>query len=304
LKRLAIALGLVGLAAILLLLVTRPSGLSSDIFPAHVQDLSNGELLFHAGGCASCHSSTDTDSESPVLGGGLAMETPFGTFRVPNISPDPDYGIGEWTLSDFITAMRLGSSPDGRHYYPAFPYASYSRMSFEDLMDLKSYLDTLPRAQNHNEAHELKFPWNIRAGIGLWKLLNLDPSAVVSMPPDNRLLARGRYLVEGPGHCGECHTPRNWSGGLNNDRWLAGAPNPDGEGKVPNITPGAKEFADWSQDDIAYYLESGFTPDFDTVGSSMVEVQENMAQLPAEDRAAIAAYLKNIPALVSPENIK
>jgi mono/diheme cytochrome c family protein len=304
LKRLAIALGLVALAAILLLLLTRPSGLSSDIFPAHVQDLSNGELLFHAGGCASCHSSTDADSESPVLGGGLAMETPFGTFRVPNISPDPDYGIGEWTLSDFITAMRLGSSPDGRHYYPAFPYASYSRMSFEDLMDLKSYLDTLPRAQNHNEAHELKFPWNIRAGIGLWKILNLDPSAVISMPPDNRLLARGRYLVEGPGHCGECHTPRNWSGGLNNDRWLAGAPNPDGEGKVPNITPGAKGFADWSQDDIAYYLESGFTPDFDTVGSSMVEVQENMAQLPAEDRAAIAAYLKNIPALVSPENIK
>jgi mono/diheme cytochrome c family protein len=304
LKRLAIALGLVALAAILLLLLTRPSGLSSDIFPAHVQDLSNGELLFHAGGCASCHSSTDTDSESPVLGGGLAMETPFGTFRVPNISPDPDYGIGEWTPSDFITAMRLGSSPDGRHYYPAFPYASYSRMSFEDLMDLKSYLDTLPRAQNHNEAHELKFPWNIRAGIGLWKILNLDPSAVISMPPDNRLLARGRYLVEGPGHCGECHTPRNWSGGLNNDRWLAGAPNPDGEGKVPNITPGAKGFADWSQDDIAYYLESGFTPDFDTVGSSMVEVQENMAQLPAEDRAAIAAYLKNIPALVSPENIK
>ena len=296
-KRLAIALGLMALAAILLLLGTRPSGLPSNIFPAHVQNLSNGELLFHAGGCASCHSSAESDSEPPVLGGGLAMETPFGTFRVPNISPDPDYGIGEWTLSDFITAMRLGSSPDRRHYYPSFPYAAYSRMTFEDLMDLKAYLDTLPLAQNRNEAHELKFPWNIRAGIGLWKVLNLDPSAVVSMPPGNSLLTRGRYLVEGPGHCGECHTPRNASGGLNNSRWLAGAPNPDGEGKVPNITPGAKGFADWSEEDIAYYLESGFTPDFDTVGSSMVEVQENMAQLPAEDRAAIAAYLKNIPAL-------
>ncbi|MDH3903543.1 MAG: cytochrome c, partial [Xanthomonadales bacterium] len=155
----------------------------------------------------------------------------------------------------------------------------------------------LPWAQNRNEDHELKFPWNIRAGIGLWKILNLDPSDVIVMPPDNSLLTRGRYLVEGPGHCGECHTPRNMSGGLNNGRWLAGAPNPEGEGKVPNITPGAKGFADWSQDDIAYYLESGFTPDFDTVGSSMVEVQENMAQLPAEDRAAIAAYLKQIPAL-------
>ena len=284
-------------AAILLLFLTRPSGLSSNSFPLHAEDVSNGERLFHAGGCASCHSSADADSESPVLGGGLAMETPFGTFRVPNISPDPNHGIGEWSMSDFITAMRLGSSPDGRHYYPSFPYASYSRMSFEDLVDLKSYLDTLPRAQIRNEAHELKFPWNIRAGIGLWKLLNLDPSAVISMPPDNILLTRGRYLVEGPGHCGECHTPRNWSGGLNNSRWLAGAPNPDGEGKVPNITPAEKGLAEWSQGDIEYYLESGLTPDYDTVGGSMVEVQENMAQLPEDDRAAIAAYLKAIPPL-------
>lgn len=296
-KRLAIILGLAVMAAGSLLLVTRPTGLPADILPAHPADISNGERLFHAGGCASCHGSTDSGSEFPILGGGLAMDTPFGIFHVPNISPHGGSGIGGWSTLDFVNAMHLGVSPDGRHYYPAFPYTSYTRMGFEDLMDLKAYLDTLPASDRRNDAHELKFPWNIRAGIGLWKLLNLDAAAVVSVPPQDSVLIRGRYLVEGPGHCGECHTPRNWTGGLDYSRWLAGAPSPEGEGKVPNITPSEKGLAGWSQGDIEYYLASGFTPDFDTVGSSMVEVQKNMAMLPAEDRAAIAAYLKAIPPL-------
>lgn len=294
-KRLAITGGLIVLVVVLVMLVTRPDGLPADILPIHVANVTNGEQLFHAGGCGSCHSSGNSESTTPVLGGGLEMETPFGTFRVPNISPHPTKGIGEWSLIDFVNAMHMGTSPDGRHYYPAFPYASYVRMSFEDLADLKAYLDTLPEAEHDSQHHELKFPWNVRAGIGLWKLLNLDPAAVVSVQPDNELLIRGRYLVEGPGHCGECHTPRNWSGGLDTSRWLAGAPNPDGEGKVPNITPGGKSTRDWSHGDIEYYLESGFTPDFDTVGGSMVKVQENMAHLSADDRAAIAAYLKITP---------
>ena len=296
-KRLAIILGLVALLVVLLMVITRPTRLPADVLPMHTADVSNGARLFHAGGCASCHRSTDKDAETPVLGGGLEMNTPFGTFRVPNISPSPGYGIGNWSTLDFVNAMHNGVSPDERHYYPAFPYSSYVRMSFEDLVDLKTYLDTLPEADNRNEKHDLKFPWNVRAGIGVWKLLNLDPAAVVSVPPENDLLMRGRYLVEGPGHCGECHTPRNWIGGLDNSRWLAGAPNPDGEGKVPNITPDEKGLADWPLSDIEYYLESGLTPDFDTVGGSMVDVQENLSRLPAEDRAAIAAYLKAIPPL-------
>jgi mono/diheme cytochrome c family protein len=295
LKTLAVALGGILLVLVAILLATRPSGLPAAALPAHTTDAANGERLFHAGGCVSCHASTDADADSPVLGGGLALETPFGVFRAPNISTDPVHGIGNWTMLDFVNAMHLGVSPGGQHYYPAFPYPAYIRMSFEDLMDLKTYLDTLPRAPNPNVEHELKFPWNIRAGIGLWKLLNLDPAAVVSVPPDDAILVRGRYLVEGPGHCGECHTPRNWTGGLEKNRWLAGAPSPDSEGKVPNITSDNNGLADWSQDDIEYYLESGFTPDFDTVGGSMAEVQANMARLPAEDRAAIAAYLKAIP---------
>lgn len=296
-KRLAIVLGGLVLAVVLLFLVTRPVGLPLSILPAHTVDIANGELLFHAGGCASCHTSVDAGTEPAILGGGLALDTPFGTFRVPNISPHPDHGIGRWSTLDFVNAMHLGVSPGGRHYYPAFPYPSYTRMRFEDLMDLKSYIDTLPQAQNLNEEHDLTFPWNVRAGIGLWKLLNLDPDAVISVPPENKDLVRGRYLVEGPGHCGECHTPRNWSGGLDNVHWLSGAPNPDGEGKVPNITPDKNGLADWSQRDIEYYLTSGLTPDFDTVGGSMVEVQANMARLPAADRAAIAAYLKSVPPL-------
>jgi mono/diheme cytochrome c family protein len=295
-KRLLITLGLIVLAAGLILLLTRPVALPAGSVPKHTADLGNGERMFHAGGCVSCHSSVPDGSDQPVLGGGLEMDTPFGIFRVPNISPHPTSGIGRWSLPDFISAMQKGVSPDGRHYYPAFPYPSYSRMSFEDLIDLKFYLDTLPSAENRNEEHSLKFPWNIRAGIGLWKLLNLDPAAVISIPAGNLQLHRGRYLVEGPGHCGECHTPRNWNGGLDNSHWLAGAPSLDGEGKVPNITSGENGLSEWPQEDIEYYLESGFTPDFDTVGGSMVEVQENMARLPEEDRAAIAAYLKFIPA--------
>lgn len=294
-KRLAVILGGLALLAIVVLIATRPTGLPENALPDHTVDLANGEMLFHAGGCVSCHASADADSEPSVLGGGLALDTPFGTFRAPNISPDPDYGIGAWSTLDFVNAMHLGVSPDGRHYYPSFPYASYTRMSLTDLVDLKAYLDTLPEIQDRNESHELKFPWNIRAGIGMWKLLNLDSAAVISVPPENRLLLRGRYLVEGPGHCGECHTPRDWTGGLDYNRWLAGATSPEGEGKVPNITPAEKGLASWSQEDIEYYLGSGFTPDFDTVGGSMVEVQANMARLGAEDRTAIAAYLKNVP---------
>jgi len=296
-KRLVIAAGLLVLTVISILLLSRPVVLTADALPRYTANSLNGERIFYVGGCASCHSSSGENSEPFALGGGLAMHTPFGEFRVPNISPDPDNGIGRWTLLDFANAMWMGVSPDGRHYYPAFPYASYSRMSFEDLADLKSYLDTLPAVQTGNEEHDLMFPWNIRLGIGLWKRVNLDNSNVGQLPDEDELLLRGRYLVEGPGHCGECHTPRDWTGGMDTVRWLVGAPNPDGEGKIPNITPHENGLAGWSESDIEYYLESGFTPDFDTVGGSMVKVQENMARLPAEDRAAIAAYLKSIPPL-------
>ena len=286
------------IAGLLILLVaafawlTRPQLLSAADLPRHEPDSANGERLFHAGGCASCHGAG--------LEGGLEIATGFGTFRVPNISPDPVAGIGSWTTLQFVNAMQRGVSPRGEHYYPAFPYTSYARMRLADLIDLKSHLDSFAPVPDSVSGHELGFPWNIRRGIGLWKTRYLDADAVLSVPAGNEVLERGRYLVEAVGHCAECHTARDPFGGLQRSHWLAGGASPDGEGHVPNITPHADGLAEWSERDIERYLKSGFTPDYDTVGGSMTQVQENLARLPDSDRAAITAYLKAIAPLPDP----
>jgi mono/diheme cytochrome c family protein len=275
-----------GLLVAAFIWLTRPNPLPADSLPAHAADPANGELVFHAGGCASCHGER--------LEGGLELASRYGVFHVPNISPDPEHGIGGWSMLDFANAMLRGMAPDGRHYYPAFPYSSYARMDLRDVIDLKAYIDSLAPVSGGAGRHELRFPWNLRRGVGLWKRLYLDPEPVVAVDPADAVLTRGRYLVEAVGHCGECHTSRDRLGGQKLSRWLAGGPNPDGEGRVPNITPGGGLDA-WSERDIAYYLKTGFTPEFDTVGGSMVAVQENLARLPDADREAIAAYLKAVP---------
>ncbi len=272
-------------------LLTRPGDRLIENPVAYEPDLANGESVFHAGGCASCHGAE--------LEGGHEILSDFGTFRAPNISPDPINGIGTWTREEFLNAMKRGVSPDGRHYYPAFPYTSYTRMTARDVLDLKEYIDSRSASGNQVADHDIAFPWSVRRGIGLWKLLYLDPAPIAEIERNDAVLERGRYLVEAVGHCGECHTPRDNFGGLQKSRWLGGGPNPEGDrdGKVPNITPHEEGITSWSEKDIAYFLESGFTPEFDMVGSSMVDVQENLARISAEDRAAIAASLKAIPAL-------
>jgi mono/diheme cytochrome c family protein len=288
------ALGLVGLGLLFLWLTRAPTA-SPEEWGYTNPDPVNGEMMFHAGSCAACHEAD--------LSGGLELETDFGTFRVPNISPDTETGIGDWSGSEFLNAMLNGVSPNGRHYYPSFPYTSYTRMQVQDVVDLKSYIDGLPPVRHEVAGHELQFPWSFRRGIGLWKRLYLDDAPHLALPSEaDPGLIRGRYLVEGPGHCTECHTKRDALGGIRPEAWLAGAPNPDGEGKVPNITPGADGLGDWSARDIEYYLETGTTPEFDTVGGSMVPVQENLSRLGPEDRAAIVAYLKAIPAKSSPKS--
>jgi mono/diheme cytochrome c family protein len=296
------ALLVVGIAgAIVFYLLTMPKTVPASELPAHTPDLANGEHMFTAGGCAECHAvplakCKDTKTKDKhVLAGGRCLKTPFGVFNVPNISPDKETGIGSWSTLDFVNAMKRGIAPGGSHLYPAFPYTSYQRMTYEDLIDLKAFLDSLPAVKNKVPPHELSFPYNIRRGVGLWQLLYVDGKTFAPDPKASAELNRGAYLVEGPGHCGECHSPRNFLGGIIQSEAFAGARNPEGKGRIPNITPSHDGIGDWSADDIAYLLETGNTPDFDVIGGAMAPVQENMAKLKPEDRTAIAAFLKALP---------
>ncbi|WP_164156048.1 cytochrome c, partial [Sandarakinorhabdus rubra] len=276
-------------------LATAPQRLDATEVAQGPGDPARGARLFHAGGCASCHAAKGAKGADRLkLGGGALLVTPFGSFQPPNISPGPA-GIGGWSLAEFDNAMRRGVAPDGRHYYPAFPYTSYARMRGSDVADLFAFLNSLPAVAGNPPPGTVPFPFSIRRGIGLWKWLYLDPTPVVALPANAPAMVReGQYLVEGPGHCGECHTPRGSLGGPDRARWLAGAIDAEGKGKVPNITPGKLT---WNAGEIADYLKTGFTPDYDSVGGTMVEVQANMAELSDADRAAIGAYLKAVPAV-------
>lgn len=289
-KRLFTRLILLGLVALAIgLWVTRPQTVDAARFASLTPDATHGESVFWAAGCASCHKAEDSEN-ALELPGGLRFKTPFGTFVAPNISTDPNTGIGNWTTAEFASAVLNGTSPDGSHYYPAFPYSTYARMTDSDVADLWAFMQTIPAIVRENEPHELGFPFNIRLSLGGWKLLFLNRDFVAAA--DTPELERGRYLVEALGHCAECHTPRNALGGLDETLWMDGAPIPDGKGKTPGITPA---HLNWSATDIAYYLETGFTPDFDSAGGEMAAVVLNTARLSPEDRAAIAAYVKALP---------
>lgn len=266
---------------------TRPQQLPPNALAGLTADVENGAVVFTAAGCASCHKAPESE-DTHVLAGGLAFSTPFGVFYAPNISMDEEHGIGAWSDLDIASAIVKGTSPDSRHYYPAFPYSSYLRSDLQDIADLVAYLRTLPADPTPSRAHDVGFPFNIRASLGGWKLLFLRPEWVVTGDLTEQQV-RGRTLVESIGHCGECHTPRNALGGLDYSRWLGGAANPSGEGRIPDIRPGT---LGWSEVDIVYYLTTGFTPDFDSAGGEMVDVIANTSQLPISDVEAIAAYLQ------------
>ena len=259
-------------------------------------DLANGKTMFAAGGCSSCHA-TEKQPDKTLLGGGHALKSEFGTFYVPNISPHKTDGIGAWTDEQFLAAMREGVSPAGSHLYPSFPYTSYQRMLPQDVRDLFAYLKTLPALEGRIRDHDLKFPFNIRLALGGWKLLFADGQVFKPEPGKSAEWNRGRYLVEGPGHCAECHSPRNALGGIIADKRFGGGPDPEGKGYVPNITPHATGIGNWTKKDIAYLLESGFTPEYDSVGGSMSPVVGNTSQLSPEDRNAMAEYLSTLPAV-------
>lgn len=266
----------------------------------------NGKYLYYAGGCASCHAAPASNTCDDVKAGddlkpvgGRCLKTDFGTFYVPNITPDKQTGIGGWSSEDFIKAMTAGTSPKGENYYPAFPYASYQKMKRSDLLDLWAFLQTIAPVNATVPGHDLSFPYNIRGGLSVWKSLYLDDKTFTPDPSKSARINRGAYLAEGPGHCGECHTPRTSLGGMIASKKMSGAPNPDGKGFIPNITPDKTGIGSWSAKDISYALETGFTPKGDVMGGAMAKVQQNMAQLTQEDRNAIAAYLKSIPPIAN-----
>lgn len=281
---LLLCLGALGAGAAWVL--TAPKQLPTDALAGISGDAARGEAIFWAGGCASCHMAPDT--EDPLrLAGGHRFDTPFGVFLAPNISPS-EAGIGGWSDLEFVQAMQQGVSPEGRHYYPVFPYAAYRLAEPQDMVDLHAFLQTLPADDTTSLPHELSFPFNIRRSIGGWKRMFLRDGFEVAGDLSDQA-ARGRYLAEALAHCGECHTARGAFGQPLRSAWLGGAPNPVGDGTIPNITPAALT---WSERDLAAYLRDGFTPDFDSAGGEMAAVIRNLANLPEEDHAAIAAYLQ------------
>lgn len=276
-------------------------------------DIDNGRRIFVASDCATCHATTEQSSDE-LLGGGKVLDTAFGKFHMPNISPDTEHGIGNWTLTEFDRAVRQGVGPsniwpDGNNLYPAFPYTSYQRLTPEDVRDLYVYMMALPASDKVVPDHDLKFPYNIRRGIGVWRLAFLDGKSTTDIgvltaklpkDVDQAKLERGRYLVESAGHCVECHSPRTFMGNVPNSQRYAGGPNPEGTGHFPNITPDETGIGFWSAASIANYLHTGVSPIGRTAGGDMAEVIENTSKLPWQDLQAMALYLKHIPAIDKP----
>ena len=262
--------------------------------------MSRGAYLANAAGCEDCH--TDREHGGRPYAGGRALATPFGTFYSPNITPDPETGIGRWTDEQFLRALRDGVRPDGANYFPVFPYPSFTNITDADALAIKAYLFSLPAVRQANRAHDVSFPFSWRFLQNGWKLLFFTPGPFRAAPERSEAYNRGAYLVTALAHCGECHTPRNWFGATEPNRFLAGNPDgPDGK-SVPNITPDPQTgIGNWSKEDITTLLTTGQTPEFDFVGGAMGEVVKSTARLTEEDRRAIAVYLKSLPAIRSPK---
>jgi len=256
-----------------------------------------GKVLFEAGGCANCH--TNKKSKGQLGAGGAAINTPYGVFFAPNITPDGTHGIGNWTDNQFYRAMREGLSPNGSNYFPVFPYTSYTNMTDVDLHALKTYIFTLKPVGRPNRVHKLSFPFNLRILQFFWKLLYFKQGPYKFNAARTLEWNRGAYLSRAVAHCGECHTPRNIFGGLDYRAWFSGVKEgrgPEGEA-VPNIrSDGKAGIKDWSKDQIVNYLQSGEDPEGDYAGSLMFDViDKGTENLSNSDREAIAVYLKDLP---------
>lgn len=263
-------------------------------------DATRGAYVMRLGGCVACH--TDAKNKGVPLTGGLALKSPFGTFYTPNITPDRETGIGGWSTADFVRAMTQGLTPKGEHYYPSFPYTSYTRMSRRDLVDLKAYLDSLKPVRKTVRPHDMAFPFNIRTMLFGWKMLFFEPGTFMPDPTKSASWNRGAYIVNGPSHCGECHTARNYFGATGDAYALAGTrAGPEGK-PVPNITSHIRQgIGKWSEADLLELFESGGLPDGDEIGGAMAEVvEEGSGHWTEQDRKAVVEYLLSLPARATP----
>jgi mono/diheme cytochrome c family protein len=277
--------------------ITIPRPLSADALPQHVADLANGKILYDAGGCHSCHlpSKDLADVDSALPAGGTALKTPVGVLYPPNITPDVETGIGKRTDIQFVNAMQKGISHTGEHLIPAFPYTSYAHMKVEDVLDIKAYLMTLTPVKNAVRDHDVFALPIIRRGLGAWKFLGLDETKTAADPSHTDGWNRGKYLVNGPGHCNECHTPRTLFMTSDMSKYLAGGPHPEGEGKVPSLIDlvGRGKYKDAA--DLTLAFQNGEMMGYERMASGgMGKVQTNLSKLPEADVKAIAEYITSL----------
>jgi len=257
-------------------------------------DAERGAYVLRLAGCVACH--TDAKGGGGFLAGGAPIKTPFGAFIAPNITPDPESGIGGWTVEQFVAALTTGTAPDGSNYYPVFPYVSYTHMHDQDIADLWAYLRTIPAISNRVAGNDARFPFGFRPLLTAWRTLFLHPGPLKLDRSRSEAWNRGAYLVKGPSHCVECHTPRNALGGLESDRPLAGSTSGPGGEKVPGLTPDSKDFGTWSRGDLVFALRFGLMPNGDSFSGAMGEVvRDGTAYFTDDDLHAIAEYLIAAP---------
>jgi mono/diheme cytochrome c family protein len=289
-------LAVLGLIAFWLISMPRP--LDQTALPAnHAPDIANGEKLYNAGGCHSCHKPgpdlANVDAALPA--GGTPLKTPIGTLYAPNLTPDKDTGLGNWTDLEFVNAVQRGIGKSGGHLIPAFPYTSYAKMKVADVLDIKAYLATLPAVSAPAKASEIPLPFLLRRGLGAWKWIGFDTTPWVADASQSESWNRGAYLVNGAGHCQECHTPRTIFMSSDTSKRFAGGPHPEGEGKVPSLLDlvGRGRYKDAK--DIASALQFGEMMGYDKISSGgMGQVQRNIAKLPEADIAAIGEYIASL----------
>jgi mono/diheme cytochrome c family protein len=285
------------LGLIVFWLISIPWPLAQSDIPLHIANIENGKLIYNVGGCISCHA-TGSDVKDVAMdlpAGGKAFVTPIGILYPPNLTPETETGIGHWSDLNFVNAMQKGLSPSDQNLIPAFPYTSYAHMTVEDVLDLRAYLATLPKVKNPKKPAEIWFQSTVRRGIGAWKWIGLDQTKFKPDPSRSANWNRGAYLVNGPGHCSECHTPRTILMSSDASRMFKGGPHPDGKGQVPSLHDLAARGRYKDIKDLVSAFQNGEELGYDKMSSGgMADVRRNLAKLPETELSAIAEYILSL----------